>query len=104
MTEDIMFSHYKGGDGVATVIRLTRMGKHKRPYYRVVAVDSRTPRGGKFLDMLGTYDPLTEPAGIRIDEAKALHWISQGAQLSDTVKSLFRKKGILRQTSTRQEG
>ncbi len=89
---------------MATVIRLTRMGRRKRPFYRVVAADSRAPRDGRFLELLGTYDPLKEPAAIRIDEAKALQWIQRGARLSDTVKSLFRKTGILRQASDLGKG
>jgi small subunit ribosomal protein S16 len=80
------------------------MGRHKRPYYRVVAADSRTPRDGKFLEILGTYDPLREPAAIQINEAKALYWIQNGARLSDTVRSLFKKTGILRQVQALQKG
>jgi small subunit ribosomal protein S16 len=75
------------------------MGKHKRPFYRVVAVDSRSPRDGRYLDLLGTYDPMAEPVMIQIDETKALQWLKRGARVSDTVKSLFQKKGILRQAS-----
>ncbi|MBI5198241.1 MAG: 30S ribosomal protein S16 [Nitrospirae bacterium] len=85
---------------MATVIRLTRKGKHKKPFYRVVATDSRNPRDGRFLDILGTYDPLTEPVTIRIDEAKALQWLQRGARVSDTVKSLFQRMGILKQADT----
>jgi small subunit ribosomal protein S16 len=82
---------------VATIIRLTRKGKHKKPFYRIVATDSRNPRDGRFLEILGTYDPLADPGAIRIDEAKALKWIQEGAQVSDTVKSLFKKTGIYKQ-------
>ena len=63
----------------------------------MVAADSRNPRDGKFLDILGTYDPLTDPVTIRIDEAKALQWLQRGAQISDTVRSLFQRMGILKQ-------
>ncbi len=61
-------------------IRLRRMGAQKRPFYRLVVADSRSPRDGRFIDQLGIYDPLTEPATVRIDEEKVLKWLSQGAQ------------------------
>ena len=90
---------------MAVVLRLTRMGRKKRPFYRVVAADSRAPRDGRFLDILGYYDPLTEPATIRIDSEKALLWLGRGAQPTDTVRALLRKAGILRQWhEMRQKG
>lgn len=80
---------------MAVKLRLRRMGAKKRPFYRIVAADSRSPRDGKFIDIIGTYDPLTEPATINIDEEKALKWLNNGAKPSDTVKNLFSKKGIM---------
>ncbi len=80
---------------MATTIRLTRMGRKKSPFYRVVVADSRMPRDGRFLDILGTYDPLIEPPAIKINEGKALYWITKGAQVSDTVRQLLKKSGII---------
>ena len=75
-------------------IRLTRKGTHKKPYYRVVATDSRMPRDGRFLDILGTYDPLEAPAKIELDEEKVISWLKKGATPSDTAKQLIKKSGI----------
>ena len=75
-------------------IRLRRMGAHKNPFYRIVVADSRAPRDGKFIEELGFYDPMTEPANIKIDEEKAKKWLATGAQPTDTVKALFKKNGI----------
>lgn len=80
---------------MAVRIRLKRMGAHKAPYYRVVVSDSRSPRDGRFIEEIGTYNPLTTPATVSIDEEKALQWLKDGAQASDTVRSLFSKSGIL---------
>ena len=76
-------------------IRLKRMGAHKKPFYRVVVADVRTPRDGKFIEEIGYYNPLTEPADIKIDEEKAKKWLGTGAQPTDTVKKLFKQTGIL---------
>ena len=76
-------------------IRLKRMGAHKKPFYRVVVVDSRSPRDGRFIEEIGYYNPMTEPATISIDEEKAKKWLGNGAQLTDTVKFLFKKNGII---------
>ncbi|RLC69007.1 MAG: 30S ribosomal protein S16 [Chloroflexi bacterium] len=76
-------------------IRLRRMGRRNRPSYRVVVCDSRSPRDGKFVEIIGHYDPLTEPATTVIDEEKALKWLRCGAQPSDTVRSLLNKLGIM---------
>ncbi len=76
-------------------IRLKRMGAHKKPFYRVVVADSRAPRDGKFIEEIGYYNPLTDPADIRIDEEKAKKWLGTGAQPTDTVRGLFKKTGIL---------
>jgi small subunit ribosomal protein S16 len=79
---------------MATKIRLKRMGSKKAPFYRVVVCDSRFPRDGRFIEILGYYNPLTEPAEIKINEEKAKQWLADGAQISDTVKSVFKKAGI----------
>ena len=72
-------------------IRLRRMGAKKAPYYRVVVADSRYPRDGRFIEEIGTYDPLTEPATINIDMERANYWISNGAQPTDTVRGLLKR-------------
>lgn len=72
-------------------IRLRRMGAKKNPYYRVVVADSRDPRDGKFIEEIGTYDPLTTPATIKIDMERAKYWIGCGAQPTDTVRGLLKK-------------
>ena len=76
-------------------IRLRRMGAKKRPFYRLVVADARSPRDGRFIEQLGYYDPLTDPATIKIDEAKVRQWLSQGAQPSDAARSLLQREGIL---------
>jgi small subunit ribosomal protein S16 len=80
---------------MATKIRLKRMGAKKRPFYRVVVADARAPRDGRFIEEIGYYDPATEPATIKIDEEKALKWLTNGAKPSDTAKSLLQKQGIM---------
>ena len=77
-------------------IRLRRMGAKKAPFYRVVVADSRYPRDGRFIEEIGTYDPLTEPATIKIDMERAKYWISNGAQPTDTVKALLKIQGIVK--------
>ncbi len=76
-------------------IRLTRMGAKKAPCYRVVVADSRYPRDGRFIDEVGFYNPMTNPAEVKIDAEKAKTWLANGAQPTDTVKSLFKKNGII---------
>ncbi len=76
-------------------IRLRRMGKKKQPTYRVVVADSRAPRDGRFIESIGFYNPRTEPPTVRIKEDRALYWLSQGAQPTDAVARLLRKKGTL---------
>lgn len=76
-------------------IRLKRMGAHKKPFYRVVVADSRTPRDGKFIEEIGYYNPLTEPPVIKIDDEKAKGWLANGAQPTEVVKGLFKKSGII---------
>ncbi|WP_409341002.1 30S ribosomal protein S16 [Paenibacillus sp. MBLB4367] len=80
---------------MATRIRLKRMGAHKAPFYRLVVSDSRSPRDGRFIEEIGYYNPLTQPATVKIDEEAALKWLQTGAQASDTVRSLFSKAGIM---------
>ena len=76
-------------------IRLHRMGAKKAPYYRIVVADSRFPRDGRFIEELGTYDPLAEPSAIKVDLERAKYWISNGAQPTDTVKGLLKKAEVL---------
>ena len=76
-------------------IRLKRMGANKKPFYRIVVADSRSPRDGKFIEEIGYYNPLTDPVDIKIDGEKAKKWLADGAQATDTVKSLFKKSGII---------
>lgn len=80
---------------MAVKIRLRRMGAKKAPFYRVVVADSRYPRDGRFIEEIGTYNPLTDPATVNIDAEKAKKWIGNGAQPTDTVKALLKKNGIL---------
>ena len=76
-------------------IRLRRMGAKKAPYYRIVVSDSRSPRDGRFIEEIGTYNPLTEPATVTVDVEKAQTWIKNGAQPTDTVRSLLKNAGVL---------
>lgn len=80
---------------MAVKIRLKRMGANKKPFYRVVVADSRSPRDGKFIEEIGFYNPLVDPAEIKIDAEKAKKWIGTGAQPTETVRSLFKKSGII---------
>jgi len=75
-------------------IRLTRKGAKKRPFYRIVAADSEAPRDGRFLEVVGHYNPLTDPAQITVDEEKLNKWVERGAKISETVRSLLRKKEV----------
>lgn len=81
---------------MAVKLRLTRLGKTKQPTYRVVAIDSRTKRDGQYIELIGTYNPLTKPATVKLNEKVALKWLSEGAIPSDTVKNLFRDAGIMK--------
>lgn len=83
---------------MAVRIRLRRMGAKKAPFYRIVVADSRSPRDGRFIEEIGYYDPLKNPAVISINEEKALDWLNKGAQLSETAKALFNKAGVLKKT------
>ena len=79
---------------MAVKIRLQRHGSKKRPFYRLVAADSRSPRDGRYLEIIGTYDPTKDPVAVKIDEEKANKWLSVGAQPTNTVKNLFARAGI----------
>ncbi len=76
-------------------IRLRRMGAKKHPFYRLVVADSRSPRDGRFIEHLGYYDPMTEPAQVKIDVDKVMKWLQQGAQPSEAARSLLKREGIL---------
>ncbi|MBN6185859.1 30S ribosomal protein S16 [Aneurinibacillus sp. BA2021] len=80
---------------MAVKIRLKRMGQKKAPFYRVVVADSRAPRDGRFIEEIGTYNPVAQPAVVEINEEKAMKWLTTGAQPTDTVRNLFRKQGLL---------
>jgi len=75
-------------------IRLKRIGAKKSPFYRVVVADSRAPRDGKFIEEIGTYDPMSDPTKFSVDEEKVKEWIAKGAQVTDTVKALLKKNSI----------
>ncbi|MDD3652832.1 MAG: 30S ribosomal protein S16 [Desulfotomaculaceae bacterium] len=77
-------------------IRLKRMGAKKKPFYRIVVADSRSPRDGRFIEELGYYDPLKDPAVVSINEERALEWLKKGVQISDTAKALLKKAGVLK--------
>ncbi|MBE7051046.1 MAG: 30S ribosomal protein S16 [Ruminococcaceae bacterium] len=77
-------------------IRLKRMGAKKTPFYRIVVADSRYPRDGRFIEQIGTYNPLTDPSTINVDNEKAAKWLSQGAQPTDTVKEILKISGAIK--------
>lgn len=80
---------------MAVKIRLRRMGAKKNPFYRIVVADSRYPRDGRFIEEIGTYDPLKTPADVKIDADKAKQWIANGAQPTDTVKDILKKSDVI---------
>jgi len=80
---------------MAVKIRLKRMGSKRNPFYRIVVADSRSPRDGRLIEQIGTYSPASESVVVKIDEEKALKWMSNGAQPSDTVRNLFSNEGIM---------
>ena len=92
-----MLNHrlFYGGETLMVKIRLRRMGAKKAPFYRIVVADSRSPRDGRCIEEIGTYNPLTEPATITVDAEKAQTWIKNGAQPTDTVRGLLKKAGVL---------
>ena len=81
---------------MAVKIRLTRMGSKKRPSYRIVAIDSHTKRDGEYIELVGTYNPLTEPKTVKVNEEVALKWLRNGAQTTDTAKNLLQKAGVMK--------
>jgi small subunit ribosomal protein S16 len=85
---------------MAVKIRLTRMGTKKRPFYRIVAADSEAPRDGKFIEILGHYDPMKDPAMVKVDEDKVNSWLDKGASVSESVSALLRKQGMMKSHST----
>jgi small subunit ribosomal protein S16 len=80
---------------MAVKIRLKRMGANKSPFYRIVVADSRSPRDGRYIETVGTYNPVSQPAEVKINEDLALKWLQDGAKPSDTVRNLFSKQGIM---------
>ena len=82
---------------MAVKLRLKRMGAKQRPSYRIVAADSRSPRDGRFIETVGTYNPIANPAEVHIDKEKAMKWLNNGAQPTDTVKNIFRQEGIMKE-------
>ena len=88
---------------MAVKLRLKRMGAKKRPFYRIVAADSRSPRDGRFIETVGTYNPIVEPAEIKVDEEKAIKWLNNGALPTDTVRNLFSKAGIMKKYADTKE-
>ena len=80
---------------MAVKIRLRRMGAKKAPFYRVVVADSRSPRDGRFIEEIGYYNPMTNPAEIKVDAEKAKKWIENGAQPTETAKSILKKSGVI---------
>lgn len=81
---------------MAVKLRLKRMGSKQKPFYRIVAADSRFPRDGRFIETVGTYDPIKGQDKVTIDEAKALNWLNKGAQPTDTVKNILSNAGIIK--------
>jgi small subunit ribosomal protein S16 len=78
------------------MIRLTRIGSKKRPYYRIVVIDKRRARNGRFLEILGQYNPIANPVQMEVNSERALYWLSKGAEPSETVRSILRKKEIVK--------
>ncbi len=89
---------------MAVHLRLTRAGRHKLPFYRLVAADSRMPRDGRFLEVLGTYDPLKNPPVAALKEDRVLDWLKKGAQPSLTVRTVLRRAGVLKQFEAAHSG
>lgn len=89
---------------MAVKLRLKRMGAKQKPFYRVVAADSRSPRDGRFIETVGTYDPIKKENNINLDEEKVISWLNNGAQPTDTVKSLLTQSGIWAKYKSTKEG
>ncbi len=89
---------------MAVKLRLKRMGAKKQPFYRIVAADSRSPRDGRFIETVGTYNPLKNPAEININEEVALKWLKQGAMPTDTVRNILSKSGVMTKFAKEKQG
>ena len=89
---------------MAVKLRLKRMGSKQKPFYRIVAADSRFPRDGRFIETVGTYNPVANPAEIKIDKEIAIKWLNNGAQATDTVKALLKNEGILKEFASSKKG
>ncbi len=89
---------------MAVKLRLKRMGAKKKPFYRIVAADSRSPRDGRFIETVGTYNPLVNPAETKINEEVAMKWLRTGATPTDTVKNIFSKAGIMAKFAKEKQG
>lgn len=85
----------KGGTNMAVKIRLKRMGKKKKPFYRIVVADARAPRDGKFIEEIGYYNPCVDPALVKVDADKAKTWLANGAKPTDTVKYLLKRENVI---------
>ena len=89
---------------MAVKLRLKRMGAKKAPFYRIVAADSRSPRDGRFIETVGTYNPLTTPAEVKVDEELAIKWLKNGATPTDTVRNILSKAGIMKMFAEEKQG
>ncbi len=89
---------------MAVKLRLKRMGAKKAPFYRIVAADSRSPRDGRFIETVGTYNPLTTPAEVKVDEELAIKWLKNGATPTDTVRNILSKAGIMKKFVEEKQG
>lgn len=89
---------------MAVKLRLKGMGAKKQPFYRIVAADSRSPRDGRFIETVGTYNPLTNPAEVNINEELAMKWLNNGAMPTDTVRNIFSKAGIMSKFANEKQG
>ena len=81
---------------MAVKLRLKRMGAKKRPFYRIVAADARSPRDGRFIEVVGTYNPIATPAEVKVNEELAMKWLNDGAQPTDTVRNLLSQTGVMK--------
>ena len=90
---------------MAVKLRLKRMGSKQKPFYRIVAADSRSPRDGRFIETVGTYNPIAKSDNVKVDEEKAMYWLNNGAQPTDTVKNILSKTGLwAKYKNTKKEG
>ena len=89
---------------MAVKIRLKRMGSKRNPFYRIVVADSRSPRDGRFIETVGTYNPVVDPAEVKVDEESVLKWLANGAQPSDTIRNILSKEGIMKKFHEQKQG